>query len=122
MRAALDISNAPLHVNHANVEAVRLLQQGRAPEADLLLQEVLKTDPKNVFTLNNMGVAKEMEGEKQEALRYFDDTSRAVSEATAVVTTSPNCSRHQVSVMGEENAKTLRELGSHEQDLSAQVS
>jgi len=63
MKAALDISDAPLQVNHANVEAVRLLQQGRAPEADLLLQEVLKTDPKNVFTLNNMGVAKEMEGE-----------------------------------------------------------
>ena len=76
MKAALAVTNEPLQVNHANVEAVRLLQQGRAPEADLLLQEVLKSDPKNVFTLNNMGVAKEMEGEQQEALRYFDEASQ----------------------------------------------
>jgi Flp pilus assembly protein TadD len=121
MKAALDITNAPLQVNHANVETVRLLQQGRAPEADLLLQEVLKTDPKNVFTLNNMGVAKEMEGEQQEALRYFDEASRAASEATAVVTTNPSWRGRQVSLMAQQNAKALREHMSHEQDLPAQV-
>jgi len=121
MRAALDITNAPLQVNHANVEAVRLLQQGRAPEADLLLQDVLKTDPKNVFTLNNMGVAKEMEGEQQEALRYFDEASRAVSEATAVVTANPNWRGRQVSLMAQQNAKALREHMSRDQDLASQV-
>ena len=72
MKDALALADQPLQINHANVEAVRLLSQGRAPEADLLLQEALKTDPNNVFTLNNMGVAKEMEGEAQEALRYYD--------------------------------------------------
>jgi len=121
MRAALDITNGPLQVNHANVEAVRLLQQGRAPEADLLLQEVLKTDPKNVFTLNNMGAAKEMEGEQEEALRYFDESSRAVSEATAVVTTNANWRGRQVSLMAQQNAKALREHMSHEPDVPAQV-
>ena len=35
--------NGPLEINHANVEAVRLLNQGRAPEADMLLGEVLKS-------------------------------------------------------------------------------
>src|SRR5215831_13600363 len=121
MRAALDITNAPLQVNHANVEAVRLLQQGRAPEADLLLQDVLKTDPNNVFTLNNMGVAKEMEGEKQEALRYFDEASRAGSDATAVVTTNPGWRGRQVSQMAQQNAKALREHLAHEQDVGEQV-
>ena len=72
MKDALAVSNEPLQINHANVEAVRLLGQGRAPEADLLLQQVLKSDPNNPFTLNNLGVAKEMEGEGEEALRYFD--------------------------------------------------
>jgi len=121
MKAAVDISNAPLQINHANVEAVRLLQQGRAPEADLLLQEVLKSDPMNVFTLNNMGVAKEMEGEEQEALRYFDNASRAGSDAAAVVTTSPGWRGRPVRQMAQQNAMVLREHLSHEQDLPEQV-
>jgi len=121
MRMALAVTNEPLQVNHANVEAVRLLQQGRAPEADLLLQEVLKTDPNNVFTLNNMGVTKEMEGEEQEALRFFDAASRAASDATAVVTTNPGWRGRQVSRMAQANAKALREHLSREQDLSGQV-
>src|SRR5215471_12605232 len=33
MKQALAVSNEPLQINHANVEAVRLLGQGRAPEA-----------------------------------------------------------------------------------------
>jgi len=121
MRAALDIANAPLQVNHANVEAVRLLRQGRAPEADLLLREVLKTDPNNVFTLNNMGVAKEMEGEEQEALRYFDEASRTASDATAVVAGNPGWRGRQVNQMAQENAKALREHLSNARDVSAQV-
>jgi Flp pilus assembly protein TadD len=121
MRVALEVTNEPLQVNHANVEAVRLLQQGRAPEADLLLREVLKSDPKNVFTLNNMGVAKEMEGEEQEALRYFDEASRAGAEATAVVTANPSWRGRRVSQMAQQNEKALREHLSHEQDLSEQV-
>jgi Flp pilus assembly protein TadD len=121
MKAALSVTNEPLQVNHANVEAVRLLQQGRAPEADLLLQEVLRSDPNNVFTLNNMGAAKEMEGEEQDALRYFDEASKAGSEATAVVTTNPSWRGRQVSHMAQENAKALREHLSHEQDLREQI-
>lgn len=121
MKAALSVTNEPLQINHANVEAVRLLDQGRAPEADLLLQEVLKRDPNNVFTLNNMGVAREMEGEEQEALRYFDQAARAGSAATAVVTTNRAWRGRQVSQMAEQNAKSLREHLAHEQDLPDQV-
>src|SRR5260221_3698137 len=53
MKEALAVRDQPLQINHDNVEAVRLLSQGRAPEADLLLQRTLKTDPHNIFTLNN---------------------------------------------------------------------
>src|ERR1700719_281714 len=35
---ALAVADVPLQLNHANGEAVRLLAQGRAPEADMLLQ------------------------------------------------------------------------------------
>ena len=121
MKTALAITNGPLELNHANVEAVRLLGQGRAPEADMLLQQVLKTDPNNVFTLNNMGVAKEMEGEAQEALRYFDQAARAQTDAAAVVTTNRAWRGRQVSQMAEENARNLRDYLGHEQDVPEQV-
>jgi Flp pilus assembly protein TadD len=121
MKTALAITNGPLELNHANVEAVRLLGQGRAPEADMLLQQILKTDPNNVFTLNNMGVAKEMEGEAQEALRYFDQAARAQTDAAAVVTTNREWRGRQVSQMAEENARNLRDYLGHEQDVPEQV-
>jgi len=121
MKTALAITNGPLELNHANVEAVRLLGQGRAPEADMLLQQVLKTDPNNVFTLNNMGVAKEMEGEAQEALRYFDQAARAQTDAAAVVTTNRAWRGRQVSQLAEQNARNLRDYLGHEQDVPEQV-
>lgn len=121
MKTALTATKGPLEVNHANVEAVRLLGQGRAPEADILLQQVLKTDPNNVFTVNNMGVAKEMEGEAQEALRYFDQAARAQAEAAAVVTTNRTWRGRQVSQIAEQNARNLRDYLGHEQDVPEQV-
>ena len=110
-----------LQMNHANVEAVRLLSQGRAPEADLLLQKALKQDPKDVFTLNNLGVAKEMEGEAQEAIKYYDRAAAEHSDAAAVVTTDRVWRGRPVSEMAEQNAKILREHVSRRNDVAEQV-
>jgi Flp pilus assembly protein TadD len=110
-----------LQMNHANVEAVRLLSQGRAPEADLLLQKALKQDPKDVFTLNNLGVAKEMEGEAQEAIKYYDRAAVEHSDAAAVVTTDRVWRGRPVSEMAEQNAKILREHVSRRNDVAEQV-
>lgn len=121
MKEALAVTNAPLEVNHANVEAVRLLGQGRAPEADLLLEAALKNDPQNIFTLNNLGVAKEMEGEEQQALQYFEQASRGPNAATAVVTTSSVWRGKQVTEMAQRNAKNLRDYLGHEKDLQEQI-
>jgi Flp pilus assembly protein TadD len=120
MKDAVAVMNEPLQLNHANVEAVRLLSQGRAPEADMLLQKVLASDPKNIYTLNNLGVAKEMEGEAQDALRYFDQAAGG-EEATAVVTTNKSWRGRQVREMAQENAKGLRDHLAHQNELSEQV-
>jgi Flp pilus assembly protein TadD len=122
MKDALALTNQPLQINHANVEAVRLLSQGRAPEADLLLQETLKTDSHNVFTLNNMGVTKEMEGEDQQALKYYDEASSIHSDATAVVTADRVWRGRTVSEMAQQNAKALRDHLAHAKDVGEQVS
>jgi Flp pilus assembly protein TadD len=120
MKDAVAVMNGPLQLNHANVEAVRLLSQGRAPEADMLLQKMLASDPNNIYTLNNLGVAKELEGEDQDALRYFDQAA-AGQEAAAVVTTNKAWRGRQVREMAQENAKTLRDHLSHQNELSEQV-
>ncbi len=121
MKEAVALTSEPLQINHANVEAVRLLSQGRAPEADLLLQQALKTDPQNVYTLNNLGAAKEMEGEVQEALKYYDQASAAQAGATAVVTTNRTWRGRPVARMAQQNARSLREHLAHAQDVREQV-
>ena len=121
MKEALAATSAPLEVNHANVEAVRLLSQGRSAEADLLLQQALERDPHNVFTLNNMGVAKEMEGESEQALRYYDEASGGQSGAAAVVTANPAWRGRSVNQMAQQNAKGLRDYLGREKDLPEQV-
>jgi Flp pilus assembly protein TadD len=121
MSEALALTDSPLQINHANVEAVRLLSQGRAPEADLLLQQTLKKDPQNVFTLNNMGVAKEMEGEAQEALKYYDEAAGTHSDATAVVTIDRVWRGKPIYEMAQQNAKVLRKRLSSVNDINEQV-
>ena len=121
MKDALEASNRPLEINHANVEAVRLLSQGRAPEADLLLQQALRSNPRDVFTLNNMGVAKEMEGEQDEALKYYDNASAQQSDARAAVTATNNWRGRRISEMAQENAKNLRDHQSRQKDVTEQV-
>jgi Flp pilus assembly protein TadD len=112
---ALAISDTPLQVNHDNVEAVRLLSQGRAPEADLLLQKTLQKDSQNVFTLNNIGVAKEMEGESADALKFYEQAAAAHSSAAAVVTLNRSWRGKPVTEMASQNARRLRNRLDNEQ-------
>ena len=105
---ALATPRGPLEINHDNVEAVRLLAQRRGSEADILLQSTLKSDPQNIFTLNNLGVAKEMEGESHEALRYYDQAAASGSEAAAVVTLNRSWRGKPVHELAAQNAKRLR--------------
>jgi Flp pilus assembly protein TadD len=121
VKEALNVSDLPLQINHDNVEAVRLLSQGRAPEADLLLQAALKSDPRNAFTLNNLGVAKEMEGESQEALKYYDAASASNSDQVAVVTLDRAWRGKPVTEMATQNAKALRGRMESQNTLEAQV-
>src|SRR5437762_3851233 len=51
--------NRELRINRGNVEAMSLLSQGRTQEAAVVLQCTLAVDPRNAFTLNNLGCAME---------------------------------------------------------------
>jgi Flp pilus assembly protein TadD len=109
IQEVLATPRGPREINHDNVEALRLLSRGRAAEADLLLQKTLEADSQNVFTLNNMGVAKEMEGESQEALRYYAAAAASHSDGAAVVTLNRSWRGKQATAMAARNARKLRD-------------
>ena len=110
MRVAIsDMRDATMRVNRDNVEAIRLLSKGRGPEADRLLQETLAIDPKNPFTLNNLGVTKEEEGDLEGALKYYTAAANLHSDEAVVVTLRPSERGNAVSKMAEESARKVGE-------------
>jgi Flp pilus assembly protein TadD len=121
MQAALAVPELPMQMNHDNVEAVRLLSFGRASEADLLLEQALKTDPNNVFTLNNLGVAKEAEGETDDALRLYQQAAASSSDATAVVTQNKQWRGKRVTQVAAQNFVLLQERMAAENTVPGRV-
>lgn len=106
--AIRNIHDLAVQINRANVEAVRLLAQGRAPEADHLLQRTLALDPRNGFTLNNIGVAKEAEGSFDEALKYYAAAEDSPSSQRVVVTQNSAWRGKPASALARKNALKLR--------------
>ncbi len=113
--AIRNVHDLAVQINRANVEAVRLLSEGRAPEADRLLQRTLALDPRNGFTLNNLGVAKEAEGDFEAALKYYTAAADSSSAEGVVVTRNPAWRGKPVRALASESATKLR---ARMQDLS----
>jgi Flp pilus assembly protein TadD len=120
-KIAGDAADARMQINHINVNAMNLLQKERAPEADLALQKALKLDPTNPFTLNNLGYAKEEEGELEEAYKYYTQAANQHSTTPIVVTARPQWRGKGISEIAAQNAEQIRNVMSHEQDLGTQV-
>jgi Flp pilus assembly protein TadD len=102
------VHDVPIQINRANVTAVRLLSKDRPWEAETLLQHTLTLDPKNGFTLNNLGVTKEAEGDYGQALQYYSAAANSHSDETAVVTMNAAWRGKSISAMAAASAKRLR--------------
>jgi Flp pilus assembly protein TadD len=103
------LKDVPMQVNRMNVEAIRLLSQGRAPEAIMVLEKALTLDPRNAYTLNNLGVAKEARGDYDEALKYYTSVAESHSAEPVIVTLNRAWRGKPVSEMAQDSAKKLRE-------------
>jgi len=114
------VHDVPMQVNRANVEAVRLLSDGHAGEADSLLQQTLKLDPANPFTLNNLGVAKEMLGEPEQALTYYRAVATSHAESPVIVTLNPSSRGKPISEVAAESIKKV-EAGRENEDNRIRV-
>ncbi len=109
MRAALDdLQDLPMQVNRMNMNAMRLLSENRGFEATAVLSEALATDPRNPFTLNNLGVAHEAIGDFDNALKYYGQAADQNSSEPVVVTTSENWRGRPISKMAAESSKRLQ--------------
>lgn len=110
-----------VEVNVLNVQALSLLNKDRAPEADLILQKALKLDPKNPFTLNNLGYTKEQEGELEAALSYYSAAAALNSQEPIVVTVKSNWRGKPISEVAGDSAAKLRKALQTTEAIDAKV-
>jgi Flp pilus assembly protein TadD len=120
-KVAGNFADTAMQINRLNVEAIGLLQKNRAPEADLVLQKALSIGPDNPFTLNNMGYAKEKEGEDRSALSYYNAAAATRSTEPIIVTVNKDWRGKPISEVAAENARNLRKDMRKEQTLAARV-
>jgi Flp pilus assembly protein TadD len=99
-----------IQINTLNVQALSLLNKDRAPEADLTLQKALKLDPKNPFTLNNMGYTKEKEGELESAISYYSAAAALNSAEPIIVTAKSEWRGKPISQVAGDNANKVRKV------------
>lgn len=114
-------AEGPMQVNQLNSEAVRLLNQDRAPEADLILERALKIEPHNPFSLNNMGFAKEKEGELEEAIRYYSQAAQTGSREQVIVTLNKSWRGRPISEVARQNADNARKELARSSSVEDQV-
>jgi Flp pilus assembly protein TadD len=115
------VHDIPMQINRANVAAVRLLSEDRAWEADTLLQHTLALDPNNGFTLNNLGVTKEAEGDYSKALEYYRAAANSHTDGAAVVTMNATWRGKTISEMADANANRLRARIDSQESAEAKV-
>lgn len=101
-------NNLELRINRGNLQAMGLLGQGRNQEAEDVLRETLRLDPRNPFTLNNLGFALEGQGDLESALRYYNDAAITHSTEAVVVSLDPHWRGKPISDIAFSNAQSVR--------------
>ena len=114
-------ADAKMQVNRINVYAIGLLQKDQAPQADLALQKALKLDPTNPFTLNNIGYAREKEGELEDAYKYYTQAAEQNSDTPIVVTMKQSWRGKGISSIAASNARKVQNEMEHEQSVASKV-
>lgn len=103
------LQDIPMRVNRMNVDAMGLLSEDRGVEAISLLHDALALDPRNPFTLNNIGVADETVGDYDGALRSYGAAAESHSTEVVVVTLDRSWRGKSVSVMAAASANRLED-------------
>jgi Flp pilus assembly protein TadD len=122
MKSALvDLNDASMRVNRTNLNAMRLLAEDRGFEAVGMLKQALALDPRNPFTLNNLGVASEAVGDLEGAAKYYAAAAATDSNEPAVVTLDRAWRGRSVSSMAEASGKRVQRLIDKAEPAEAQA-
>jgi Flp pilus assembly protein TadD len=108
MDALGTLKNLPMRLNRINVLGMQLLSQDRPFEAQAAFKEALALDPKNPFTLNNLGVAEEAIGDLEGALKHYEEAAASQSLEPVVVTLKRSSRGKPVSEVADDSAQNLR--------------
>jgi Flp pilus assembly protein TadD len=100
--------DGPMQVNKLNVEAISFLIKDRPFEAEKLLQQALKIDPKNAFTLNNLGYDMEQQGELPKAVDYYRQSAGQRSDAPIIVAVKKDWRGKGISEIASGNADRVQ--------------
>ena len=103
------LQDVPMRVNRMNVNALNLISKDGGSQAVSLLQEALRLEPQNPFTLNNLGVAYEAVGDYDNAMKYYVAAAELHSTEPIVVTLDRSWRGKQVSTMSRVSARRLDE-------------
>jgi tetratricopeptide (TPR) repeat protein len=108
MAAYQKLQDIPMQVNRMNLDAMQLLAENRGFEAAVLLEQALKRDPQNPFTMNNLAVADEAIGDNEGALKYYTAVANLHSSEQIAVTQGRGWRGKTISEMAESSANTLK--------------
>jgi len=91
-------------VARLNVRGVAALNHNDPKAAKEFFEQAYKLDPKNAFSLNNMGYVTELEGDRETAATYYDDARKA-ADANAKVTyaTRREAEGQRIGELGDQN-------------------
>ena len=110
-----------IRINRLNNQAIALLEKDRAPEADLVLQKALTIDARNPFTLNNLGFAKEKEGELEAAYQFYTAAANTNSRERVEVALDKDWRGKEISTVASNNAKKLNKRLRDVNDVESRV-
>ena len=120
-QVAGNVVSTPMQVNRFNVNAMGLMMKDRAPEAEMVLRKALALDPKNPFTLNNLGYALEKEGELEQAVRFYAQAAASGSNEKVVIALDHDWRGRSISEIASRNADKARRELSSEGDVETKV-
>ena len=103
-------ANLDLQINRGNIQAMALLQQGRNQEAEDVLRNTLKLNPRNPFTLNNLGYAMETQGNLEAALQYYNQASISHSSEPIIVAIDSRWRGKPISDIAFRNEEAVRKI------------
>jgi Flp pilus assembly protein TadD len=113
--------SASMQVNRLNIDAMGLLAKERAPEAEVELRKALALDPRNPFTMNNLGYALEKEGELEQAVNCYTMAAASRSDEKVVVAFNRSWRGRPITEIANTNAKAARRELSAEGSTEAKV-